>query len=89
MILHLLRMRRNVNRNVFNARENVSATAPLLHKCTIVSRERVKTGDSLIDKLSCFIEITAIVLLLTCNMLRSLMNHCCNIFVLNGRICLV
>ena len=29
MILHLLRMRRNVNRNVFNDRENVSATAPL------------------------------------------------------------
>ena len=27
MILHLLRMRRNVNRNVFNARKNVSATA--------------------------------------------------------------
>ena len=26
MILHLLRMRRNVNRNVFNDRENVSAT---------------------------------------------------------------
>ena len=27
MILHLLRMRRNVNRNVFNARKNVSATS--------------------------------------------------------------
>ena len=27
MILHLLRMRRNVNRKVFNDRENVSATA--------------------------------------------------------------
>ena len=26
MILHLLHMRRNVNRNVFNDRENVSAT---------------------------------------------------------------
>ena len=26
MILHLLRMRRNVNRNVFNERKNVSAT---------------------------------------------------------------
>ena len=26
MILHLLRMRRNVNRNVFNDRKNVSAT---------------------------------------------------------------
>ena len=29
MILHLLRMRRNVNRNVFNDRKNVSATMPL------------------------------------------------------------
>ena len=29
MILHLLRMRRNVNRNVFNDRENVSATPSL------------------------------------------------------------
>ena len=29
MILHLLRMRRNVNRNVFNARKNVSATTEL------------------------------------------------------------
>ena len=29
MILHVLRMRRNVNRNVFNDRKNVSATAPL------------------------------------------------------------
>ena len=28
MILHLLRMRRNVNRNVFNDRKNVSATSP-------------------------------------------------------------
>ena len=27
MILHLLRLRRNVNRNVFNDRKNVSATA--------------------------------------------------------------
>ena len=27
MILHLLRMRRNVNRNVFNDRKNVSATS--------------------------------------------------------------
>ena len=27
MILHFLRMRRNVNRNVFNDRKNVSATA--------------------------------------------------------------
>ena len=27
MILHLLRMRRNVNRNVFNDRKKVSATA--------------------------------------------------------------
>ena len=27
MILHLLRMRRNANRNVFNDRKNVSATA--------------------------------------------------------------
>ena len=27
MILHLLRMRRNVNWNVFNDRKNVSATA--------------------------------------------------------------
>ena len=27
MNLHLLRMRRNVNRNVFNDRKNVSATA--------------------------------------------------------------
>ena len=27
MILHISRMRRNVNRNVFNARKNVSATA--------------------------------------------------------------
>ena len=27
MILHLLRMRRNVNRSVFNDRENISATA--------------------------------------------------------------
>ena len=26
MILHLLRMRRNVNRNIFNDRKNVSAT---------------------------------------------------------------
>ena len=29
MILHLLRMRRNVNRNDFNDRKNVSATARL------------------------------------------------------------
>ena len=29
MILHLLRMRRNVNRNVFNGRKNVSATPSL------------------------------------------------------------
>ena len=29
MILYLLRMRRNVNRNVFNDRKNVSATTPL------------------------------------------------------------
>ena len=40
MILHLLRMRRNVNRNVFNDRENVSATTALhqtqvfLHRAT-------------------------------------------------------
>ena len=32
MILHLLRMRRNVNRNVFNARKNVSATAQTRHR---------------------------------------------------------
>ena len=29
MILHLLRMRRNVNRNVFNDRKNVSVTTVL------------------------------------------------------------
>ena len=31
MILHLLRMRRNVNRNVFNDRRNVSATTYYIH----------------------------------------------------------
>ena len=31
MILHLLRMRINVNRKVYNDRENVSATATLIH----------------------------------------------------------
>ena len=45
MILHLLRKRRNVNRNVFNDRKNVSATAPcviifprgiLIVNCTLI-----------------------------------------------------
>ena len=35
MILQLLRMRRNVNRNVFNARKNVSATT---EPTTVLSR---------------------------------------------------
>ena len=38
MILHLLRMRRNVNRNVFNDRENVSATTLLLERAFRVLR---------------------------------------------------
>ena len=33
MILHLLRMRRNVNRNVFNDQKNVSATFYLGAQC--------------------------------------------------------
>ena len=37
MILHLLRMRRNVNHNVFNDRKNVSATPG--PDSTIVSRK--------------------------------------------------
>ena len=37
MILHLVRMRKNVNRNVFNDRKNVSATAyPLLGSLSFV-----------------------------------------------------
>ena len=32
MILHLLRMRRNVNRNVFNDRKNVSGTPERMFK---------------------------------------------------------
>ena len=36
MILHLLRMRRNVNRNVFNDRKNVSATPSVLRDCIAV-----------------------------------------------------
>ena len=35
MVLHLLRMRRNVNRNVFNDRKNVSAT-PSCHYPTSI-----------------------------------------------------
>ena len=31
MILHLSRMRRNINRNVYDNRKNVSATAALAH----------------------------------------------------------
>ena len=31
MILHLLRMRRKVNRNVFNDRKNLNATPPLVY----------------------------------------------------------
>ena len=63
--------------------------APLLHMCTIASVGRVKTGDSLFDKISCFGEITAIVLLMICNILCRLVNHLCNIYVLYGSICLV
>ena len=36
MILHISGMRRNVNRNVFNARKNVSATALLFVLLTTV-----------------------------------------------------
>ena len=38
MILHLLRMRRNVNRNVFNDRKNVSATPPSASLPSVVRR---------------------------------------------------
>ena len=38
MILHLLRMRRNVNRNVFNDRKNVSATALRVTSWTTINR---------------------------------------------------
>ena len=46
MILHLLRMRRNVNRNVFNGRKNVSATPSLrLHK-----KRQVRIDEGLISR---------------------------------------
>ena len=38
MILHLLRMRRNVSRNVFNDRKNVSATPSQNRKCSSSTR---------------------------------------------------
>ena len=38
MILHLLRMRRNVNRNVFNDRKNLSATALRVTSPTTINR---------------------------------------------------
>ena len=38
MILHLLCMRRNVNRNVFNDRKNVSTTALRVTSPTTISR---------------------------------------------------
>ena len=38
MILHLSRMRRNVNRKVYNDRENVSATSPLSTTCVNIPR---------------------------------------------------
>ena len=43
MILHLLRMRRNVNRNVFNDRKNVSATVVVAHR----ERDKTRTGSSM------------------------------------------
>ena len=56
MILHLLRMRRNINLNVFNDRKNVSATtalytrdqrSPLDHHVTLVSSwtDELSPGD--------------------------------------------
>ena len=46
MILHLLRMRRNVNRNVFNGRKNVSATPSLrLHK-----KRQMRIDEGLISR---------------------------------------
>ena len=38
MILHLLRMRRNVNRYVFNDRKNVSPTSQRVTSPTTISR---------------------------------------------------
>ena len=38
MVLHLLRMSRNVSRNVFNDRKNVSATALRVTRPTTISR---------------------------------------------------
>ena len=40
MILHLLRMRRNVNRNVFNDRKNVTPTRELCCISASVSNKR-------------------------------------------------
>ena len=40
MSLHLLRMRRNVNRNVFNDRKNVSATAVNPQSTTAVLKDK-------------------------------------------------
>ena len=41
MLLHLLRMRRNVNWNVFNGRENVTATTSRTH-----THAEVGVGDN-------------------------------------------
>ena len=52
MILHLVRMRRNVNRNVFN-RENVSATplVPTRDHCILWVGGSIVIHQSLIDLL--------------------------------------
>ena len=41
MILHLLRMRRNVNQNVFNDRENVTATVMRIRDGLICSESPI------------------------------------------------
>ena len=46
MILHLLRMRRNVNRNVFNDRKNVSATPATSPDCLLCEITQPSDADS-------------------------------------------
>ena len=53
MILHLVRMRRNVNRNVFNDRKNVSATplVPTRDHCILWVGGSIVIHQLLIDLL--------------------------------------
>ena len=84
MILHITRMRRNVNRNVFNSWKNVSATPVLLFSC--VTRDNGAVGLSCagrsLDKL-----VTAVTISYNATRTRYIIIYCLvvNIFKKIGK----